>query len=1548
MHKVIKILGKTALTLILFVLISPFVLSLLLAVPGVQNYVADQAARFASRKLQTTVNIGHVDIGAGGRILIDDFYIEDLQQDTLLYARRLDATFPNFGLDGQGLNFSRSVLSGAKLYLRETESGEMNIRQVVQRLANPNREKKGNFRLAIGDLQVEDMTLHIERLEHRNPEYGVDYGNMRFERITARLNNFLITQPSGLLLIASNVQQLSLQEQSGFSLESLTGNFWLNNGTIGFSDMHLRLPNSDLFVPQLILNGGTWQNFKNYISEVEMEVAIEPYDDRHDGFVSTDDLAYFSPSLCRWKTTFKRPKLHFEGYVNDFHIEVENLSVGAHSGIVAPTIFVKGLPEFSTAQYTVSITTLLTRADDIIELARNIGGKELPLTTRRLLQRMGHLGANGIRFEGSLSDFETRINLHRSNVGAVRARAEMKPLRQASAETDDAQPYRQLTAEVHTERAELGRLLNKAPLLGSAAIDARLNGVVEHGLNTAQVNVNVTDLEFNGYRYDSIHLDGRLRRRGIRGDLAIVDPHISSHIDGEIRWQDSLPRYDITGRINHLDLRRLNFNRRDSLSIFSGRFSALASGRSLDDLNGEIQLHDVEYRYNDKRIESDRISLKGQNSATRKRIDLHSDFLNAYFLSGMSYRVVFDYLRHSARRYLPLIGSEQELSPLDAQLTRANSGYSVLDIDILDFTKVADAIQEGLEIAENSKIRMRFNPVSDYFSFNIESGYVQYARESSLFASRLHLEASNEQDSLRIKGGAGRLNFGRFQLNNFDLTGGAKLGNVGLTARFDNREKQLSAFVDLSANVARRQGNRGPHVDLNLHDDSYVARGTDLWNIVGQDIRLDSTRVEIGRFMIRNGDQQLTVDGVASRSMNDSLRLHLRNFEIAPILEFSDRIGYNISGRMQGEAMMTSVFDHGIMSADITLDELAANNLVAPPMRLTAEWDFQRNRAEVGVHNQRSRQTIAEGFFSPRSRSYGAHLQMDSLDMALLNPILSGVISDAKGNASVDLEVEGVGAEPIINGTIRIKDFSTKVDYTQVNYSIPAAKISVKNSLFSTGNNVYAYDRDGNRGRFSLSLDLQHLSNIGYKLRLNPQQLLVLDTDVEDNSMFHGRVYATGTATIEGQKGEVNMTINGTTDDNSLFFMPLEQSINVAKADFVHYVQPKTEEVIDLITEKERQFDQRIEEEQEEAATRMKITLGLNVQPNVELQMTIADSPIKVRGEGQLNMNIEPQAGNFGLYGTYNISEGTYDFSLQNFISKSFVIEDGSTIMWNGDPLNDANLNIRAVYTVKTSLQPLLEGMTENIPLDRSTPVDCRILLSEHLTNPDIRFEVDVPDADPETKAVIATVLNSPEAVDMQFLYLFVLGNFMADNSLTASANNPGMTASAATGVQFLTNQLSRLLSFSDYNVVIRYRPKTEVASDELDFGLSKSLINNRLLVEVEGNYLLDEKQTANSQMSNFMGEAYVTYLIDRSGALRLRAFTQTIDRFDENQGLQETGVGVYYKEDFENLRDLRNRIKDRFTSKRRREKREARARAAQTNEPSSPTERGPMADEEE
>ena len=304
-------------------------------------------------------------------------------------------------------------------------------------------------------------------------------------------------------------------------------------------------------------------------------------------------------------------------------------------------------------------------------------------------------------------------------------------------------------------------------------------------------------------------------------------------------------------------------------------------------------------------------------------------------------------------------------------------------------------------------------------------------------------------------------------------------------------------------------------------------------------------------------------------------------------------------------------------------------------------------------------------------------------------------------------------------------------------------------------------------------------------------------------------------------------------------------------------------------------------------------------------------------------MQINPRSNVFEMYGDYTIDDGSFHFTLQNILNRRFEIEPGSTIQWTGSPIN-AMLNIDALYKLKTSLQPLLGSTSDRLAGDRSVNVECLIHLGERLTDPTVTFDVRVPSTDPETQAIIANALNTPETVDMQFLYLLLFKSFMAENNV--ASQNIGASVSYNTGLEFLTNQLSNLLSADDYSIVIRYRPKSELTGDEVDFGLSKGLINNRLFVELEGNYLIDSKQQmVNRSMSNFMGEAYITYLIDRAGTLKLKAFTQTIDRFDENQGLQETGLGIYFKEDFDNFRDFRHRVRERFTNKKRQARRAAR-----------------------
>ena len=1506
MHKGIKILGKVFSAIVLLAVALPVGVSLLLDIPGVQNFAVQQAVRAISGRLETTIAIRRVNVGLLGKVRIDGFYVEDYQRDTLLYVDRLDAYVTGLGLFGGGVALSRGEIAGAKLFLRETPEGEMNIKQIVNRIADPDRPKKGNFSLSIRKASIRDMELCLERQKRRDPPFGIDFGHMHLYDMTASVDDFTI---DGQTIYAS-IESFAARERSGFVLDRLAGRFYLTNGCLGFEEASILTSRSRVSIPYISLVGASWAEYKNFIEQVRLDGALR------NTSVSTDDIAYFAPKLREWHVSFGEIDAAFAGQVADFTASIRSLRLGRATALDASARIV-GLPDIRRTSFDLDIPHLTTSARDIADIARDIGRQSLPDNLVAMLERAGRIGLR-LRFDGLLSAFDLRSELT-SQVGGADLALGMKPA---------GHGYSRLQGTLSTRDFRLGALLGRRNLLGNASLMASLDGTVGRGTTDANVQGVVSQLEFNDYIYDSLRLDGRLRNRGFDGVVTARDPNLDFDFLGAVDFNGSIPRYDFAMDLRRADLAALHINPRDSVSVLAAHVEANAGGRSLDDLNGVIRVTDASYRYNDKSVDTRSIEITGENSEHSKFVELRSDFADVTFRSKTSYRTVFRYLQESARKYLPILSGEGRDALRSESMTAVADDYSLLSVHVRDFNPVADAVSPGLQIADGATLQLLFNPASDKLSFKARAEYVERQR---LLATRLNVNASNRSDSLAFYASAEDLYAGSLHLPHLSVTGGAKQNRMQLFAGFEDSVRRFSGLIGLRTETRDRVSG-GQTIDLRILP-SHITQGDKRWRIFADRIQVDTSRIVVDRFLVASGDQSLALDGIASRSRDDSVTLRLRNFDLAPFTQIATRMGYAIEGRTNGSATMKSVLRGGEFRADILFDSVEVNDIAAPPMRLASKWDFARNRAGVSIADRIKGDTLVRGYFAPDRMRYYARLKVDSLDMGLLDPVLAGVISSTRGLASADLVLQGEHRDADLTGRVRVRGLSTQVDFTRVAYSVPEAVLDVKGNRFRAAN-VAVFDPEGNRGRFDVELNLQHLSNIAYDVRVAPDRMLVLNTTAQDNDYFYGRVYATGLARIAGDKGQVRMDIAASTDDDSFFAMPLSSKSNISYADFVVFEKPTSVDTLDRVMRKKLSFERKRRQKSADG-NRMEIAMALDVRPNVDVELSVSGNTVKARGAGTLNLQINPRSNVFEIYGDYTIREGSYLLSLQNIINKRFTIESGSSIQWTGGPL-DAVLDIDAVYKLKASLQPLLQGTlqgtSDKISTDRSVPVECVIHLGDRLSNPTVSFDVHVPASDPETQVLISNALNTPESANMQFLYLLLFNSFLSENN-AASSSNIGASVSAATGLEFLSNQLSNLLSMDDYNLVIRYRPKSELTGEEVDFGLSKSLIDDRLIVEVEGNYLIDSKQAVNNSVSNFMGEAYVTYLIDRAGALKLKAFTQTIDRFDENQGLQETGIGIYYKEDFNNFRDLRRRVRERFTNKKRQARRAARRAEKEENE---------------
>ena len=1491
MRRIVNILAKMVSAIVLALIFLPLLVALLFEIPAVQNFVAREATEIISRKLGTRISIDRVDIGLFYRVSLDGFYVEDFQRDTLLYAGRLDARIKSLGLFGGGLVFSRAELSDARFCLRETPDGEMNIKQVVDKLSKKDKARaEGKFRLEIERLETDGLDFCMERLEHRNPSYGVDFADMHLIDIRAELKNFTIDGP----VIHTDIGRLAMRERSGFVVEDLAGCLCIANGCIDIREGHIRTAKSNIELPSLSLIGLDWALYKNFVEEVDITAQVV------NTTLSSDDIAYFSPKMKDWHLTLTDVNADVSGPVADMSGSLRSVRTGADTKL-SVDFAAQGLPDVGKGHFKADISELTTSAADVDRLAAALTGKNLPDEVLRIAKNAGKIGLTG-KFDGTLTAFAADAALA-TEIGGATCLLQVSSLRDGC---------RGVLGDVKTSSLQLGELLEN-DLLGPLSLNVHVNGELSSEHSDAEVSGEILRLGINGYDYDSGRMKGHLVNREFNGLIEARDRNLRFDFRGLLDLNDEQrPRYDFALDLEEANLAALGVNRRDSVSVLAARIAARAVGRTLDDLNGIIFVRDVSYRYNDRELAADSVVIVGRNSLSDKFIRLRSDFVDADYEGKTSYKEVFAYLQQRFRDYVPTLDGGPGWQAQHPDTVELADGYSQLTVNVRKINPLVNAVSPGLQIADGSRLLLRINPANDKLSFEAASDYIERGR---MLVTRLNLDAHNRGDSLVFAASTEDLYLNSFHMSRVGMSGGAKDNKLELITDFADTIGDVSGRIGFRSEFARGRGPAGRQIDLRLTP-SYISRGEKTWNIYTDGITADTSRIRIDRFRMVNAGQQLLLDGVVSRRLQDSVQLTLHNFELAPFSQFN------------GSATMKAVLGAGEVQADIVVDSISINDLAVPSIWLRSRWDFIQNRAGILVQQRENLDTLVRGFYAPSQKRYYARATLDAVELSALDPLLKGVVERTGGNADVDIALRGSGKEANLSGQIAVRDFTTTVDFTQLTYTMPRTVIEVKNNhLIAEG--VPLYDPEKNEGLFSIDLNLEHLSNISYSVKVLPKELMVLNTTSKDNDLFYGRIFASGSATIAGSKGGVKMDIVATTEGDSEFYMPLSGQSNAKTADFVTFVTPEQIDTTDYLVRKKLLFQQQ-GRKKEAAGSTMDITMALNVQDNTAFQLVIdptVGSALKGRGNGMLNLHINPGNGIFNMYGDYTLIEGSFLFSLQNIISKKFIIESGSMIQWTGEPV-DARLDINAVYKLKTSLQPLLNTVTASSDddqsgsriSDRSVPVDCKIHIGGRLSNPQLDFSVVVPVTDIETQAAVASVLNTQEAQAQQFISLVALGTF--SNSGSA---NIGASSGVATGLEMLTNQLTNWFSTDDYRIILNYRAGSEMTGDEVDFGFSTNLINNRLLVEVEGNYIIDNKQAVSNNVSNFMGEAHVTWLIDKSGNLRLKAFTQTIDRFDENQGLQETGIGISYKEDFNNFKDLKQRIRDRFTNKKRQKKRQAR-----------------------
>ena len=223
---------------------------------------------------------------------------------------------------------------------------------------------------------------------------------------------------------------------------------------------------------------------------------------------------------------------------------------------------------------------------------------------------------------------------------------------------------------------------------------------------------------------------------------------------------------------------------------------------------------------------------------------------------------------------------------------------------------------------------------------------------------------------------------------------------------------------------------------------------------------------------------------------------------------------------------------------------------------------------------------------------------------------------------------------------------------------------------------------------------------------------------------------------------------------------------------------------------------------------------------------------------------------------------------------------------------------------MRTALYELMYPDTTNDNYKRRIQVDCILRMTDNLLNPNIAFDIDLPNSDEATRTDVRNRIGVGNVQEMnrQVFGLLVLNRFFPTEDQNQALQQAGGFLSTSSA-EMVSNQLSNWLSkiSNDFDIGINYRPGDDITSDEVQASLSTQLFNNRIIVD--GNVGV---ANTSASSSNIVGDVNIEYKITSDGRFRVRAFNKSNDiNTLVNNAPFTQGVGLSYQKDFDKLGDL-------------------------------------------
>jgi hypothetical protein len=1424
----------------------------------VQTYLTQRLAVHLSEKTGAKISVGKVDIAFFKRVILEDILVEDQQTDTLLFVQSVSAHIDSLKIRKRKLALDQLAFKGTTLRTSRDSLHRFNFSFILDSLKRG--EKQPNeWIFSCNNFNFLNASVVFQDLNQPRPQV------LNIEDFQFTVADFFFQNDSTYM----KIEQLTLNDGKEFRIDDFNSIFSVAGRKIYFEDFKLKtgfseISESNLFVELPDLT-------ENFLEAIQFDFQFSHSQ------ISFYDVALLAPSL-RGMDQVVDISGQITGTINDLRGKDLELATGKNT-YARIDFYVNEITNHETMYLFLDLKQSRTSFRELSRIKLPGNGKIKFLRFPEKLYEAGIVTYRG-NFTGFLTDFVAYGTLT-SKMGRITTDLSVVPDERRSV------TYR---GKVATQDFKLGEWLNNE-LVGNISFNSRVDGVYEIQNKTVsgEFEGTVSRVEFKNYSYENIRLDGILNDRMFDGLVVMNDSNLQFDFLGKVNFNPEVPVFDFRLDLQKALLGNLNLSDEFPKADLAFLMNANFSGNRIDNLAGLIKVENGTYKNRNGELNLGGMELQSIASGLNNYLTFSSDFFDLEINGSFYAQSIRDAFEKGMYKYLPTVGYD----PLEQ--AKANKfGYQ---IDVKNLNDLTAVFLPKIKIETPFLLYGQMD--SEKSVFELKGSIPGFQTEEVMI--RNIFIGNSPKDDVYIS---------RFRLGEILFKNGMRLDNLTLDSEIagnkilntiewgEEDNKKYSGRILLRSEL--KQDPVTSHFQVETEGfPAQIFIADSLWQINSFTASIDSSSIKINNLKIHGSDQQIILDGLIAENDSSKMMVLFDNILLSNVGPYFEK-DLPLQGTLNGIAQLQDFYGKRLLYSDIFIDQFIFRDQIVGDVSILNEWDQDEQvvKSEMEILSNDRQNLYASGYYNPESRELLYHADFDHLSLVVLETLIRSNFSNFHGDGTGKLKIHGTPDKVLLTGAVEGYNAGLTIDYTQVSYNFT-------DSVYFKGDTILfdrisLQDLAGNRGTFEGTIVHSNFQDMKFNLAVYSPRITAMNTTARNNSQFYGQVVTNGRLNITGRGKQVRLSGTGTTLAGTNVNISLDEESELERYDFIQFVSNED-------TVRQQFLFPQIDDGD------FSLDLTIKATPEARAQLIynaqIGDI-IRAQGEGILRFGMNND-GDITLSGNYTVEKGDYLFTLQDVINKRFTIEQGGTITWSGDPYN-AILNINAVYKLKASLYDLLVDYA-NIYQSQRIPVECKIILTEELSNPNIDFAIDFPTVEDRLVEEVKQYFNTPEEMNKQILSLVVLGKFYTPEYLrgTYEAQNPNLIGTTAS--ELFSNQLSNWLSQISNNVDIglNYRPGNQITNDEIELALSTQMFNDR--VTINGN-IGNNNNPNTSNNSQLVGDFDVNVKLIPNGKIRFKAYNRSNNNLIYETAPYTQGIGFTFTEEYNTFNDLLDKMKAIFT----------------------------------